>query len=856
MHLSPARSKFQQQFSAAPLPPTGNSAYGNFAAPAASARELGQARADGFVLTHNLPPDTARAFVNRRPWKGFDPEPAPAPSPRDRRVSTRLIERQYGVPIHMSQTRSMPESNFGGTLGSGFADTSFMQSPTGGYGSVRAPFGTSGNAYADYYQGQHAGRDAASGFGPGMVPKASAARGEAFGGYYGNAYSGRDAASGIKNYVPTASAARGEAFGDYYGGQHAGRDTYSGLGPGMIPTAEAARGEEFADYYGGQHAGMDTASSYGGGPARTPPMVPQLNIPPPAQAPPPLQMPEAPSEEPEQYQHKPMSMLTRAEYAQVEQALNSRFSDMRKAFQYVDLDNSGTVNADELDRALQMWGLQLPRAKVDALMSMCDTTGDGEISYAEFVHALKREATKPTSLAKQDKKAILTADQKLEKGAQKKAQEALNAKFADMHKAFQYVDLDRSGTVSRQELERALDLWGVKMTKPELDKLWSLCDTTDDGEISYAEFVNALARDTAVGGAKLGEVHKAPKLTREEKLEAEILKDASDRMNDRFSDMRKAFKYVDLDNSGTVSRSELKRAMEMWQVPGMTEEKIDMLWNSIDTNANGEISYAEFVNALARDTAFDNIKPAESSIPQLTQAQKDRKQMLQAAEDGLNSRFSDMRKAFKYVDLDNSGTVNRSELERALQLMNIPMSKEKVDELWAAVDADGDGEVNYSEFVNALARDTIAPHAMGQKEEVVVKEEVYVKPPTPKPREPTLRELRLRHKTSQREQYFMQKTMAREAAMREAAEREAAERAKRVQVQAETDEERMDRDAIAKAKMGMNSRFTDMRKAFKFADLDNSGTVSKDELECIGAVERADDQGQIGSDLEGLRYDG
>ena len=256
---------------------------------------------------------------------------------------------------------------------------------------MRAPFGTSGNAYADYYQGQHAGRDAASGFGPGMVPKASAARGEAFGGYYGNAYSGRDAASGIKDYVPTASAARGEAFGDYYGGQHAGRDTYSGLGPGMIPTAEAARGEEFADYYGGQHAGMDTASSYGGGPARTPPMVPQLNIPPPAQAPPPLQMPEAPSEEPEQYQHKPMSMLTRAEYAQVEQALNSRFSDMRKAFQYVDLDNSGTVNADELDRALQMWGLQLPRAKVDALMSMCDTTGDGEISYAEFVHALKRE---------------------------------------------------------------------------------------------------------------------------------------------------------------------------------------------------------------------------------------------------------------------------------------------------------------------------------------------------------------------------------------------------------------------------------------------------------------------------------
>ena len=53
---------------------------------------------------------------------------------------------------------------------------------------------------------------------------------------------------------------------------------------------------------------------------------------------------------------------------------------------------------------------------------------------------------------------------------------------------------------------------------------------------------------------------------------------------------------------------------------------------------------------------------------------------------GLNTRFADMRKAFKYVDLDNSGTVDRSELERALQLWNVPMTKTHIDVFWEKCD--------------------------------------------------------------------------------------------------------------------------------------------------------------------------
>ena len=36
--------------------------------------------------------------------------------------------------------------------------------------------------------------------------------------------------------------------------------------------------------------------------------------------------------------------------------VSEHFSNMRKAFHYVDVDNNGTINAEEIRRAMHMWG--------------------------------------------------------------------------------------------------------------------------------------------------------------------------------------------------------------------------------------------------------------------------------------------------------------------------------------------------------------------------------------------------------------------------------------------------------------------------------------------------------------------
>ena len=85
------------------------------------------------------------------------------------------------------------------------------------------------------------------------------------------------------------------------------------------------------------------------------------------------------------------------------------------------------------------------------------------------------------------------------------------------------------------------------------------------------------------------------------------------------------------------------------------------------------------------------------------------------AEEGLNSRFSNMYKAFQAVDLDHSGRLSREEILRAMDLWNIPMDDHKLDLLLGDCDQDGDGGVSYEEFVDKLARGTVSVAAMGKR---------------------------------------------------------------------------------------------------------------------------------------------
>jgi len=86
-----------------------------------------------------------------------------------------------------------------------------------------------------------------------------------------------------------------------------------------------------------------------------------------------------------------------------------------------------------------------------------------------------------------------------------------------------------------------------------------------------------------------------------------------------------------------------------------------------------------------------------------------------AAEEKIYSRFKNVREAFKYIDVDNSGEISQEEFKRQLERWGVPLDDVAMTNMFAMVDTSGDGVVNYDEFVDALARETVAIDAMGKR---------------------------------------------------------------------------------------------------------------------------------------------
>ena len=66
--------------------------------------------------------------------------------------------------------------------------------------------------------------------------------------------------------------------------------------------------------------------------------------------------------------------------------------------------------------------------------------------------------------------------------------------------------------------------------------------------------------------------------------------------------------------------------------------------------------------------------------------------------------------AFKWIDLDRSGRIDKPELKRALKMWAIP--KGAIEQVMDHCDKDGDG-ISYKEFIDVLARDNARAHVLG-----------------------------------------------------------------------------------------------------------------------------------------------
>ncbi|KAL1857383.1 Calmodulin [Paecilomyces lecythidis] len=122
--------------------------------------------------------------------------------------------------------------------------------------------------------------------------------------------------------------------------------------------------------------------------------------------------------------------------------------------------------------------------------------------------------------------------------------------------------------------------------------------------------------------------------------------------------------------TGQITTKELGTVMRsLGQNP--SESELQDMINEVDADNNGTIDFPEFLTMMAR-----KMKDTDSE--------------------------EEIREAFKVFDRDNNGFISAAELRHVMTSIGEKLTDDEVDEMIREADQDGDGRIDYNEFVQLM----------------------------------------------------------------------------------------------------------------------------------------------------------
>ncbi|KAB0387791.1 hypothetical protein FD755_002747 [Muntiacus reevesi] len=135
---------------------------------------------------------------------------------------------------------------------------------------------------------------------------------------------------------------------------------------------------------------------------------------------------------------------------------------------------------------------------------------------------------------------------------------------------------------------------------------------------------------------------------------------------EQIAEFKEALSLFDKDGDGTITTKELGTVMRsLGQNP--TEAELRDMINEVDADGNGTIDFLEFLTMMAR-----KMKDTDSE--------------------------EEIIEAFRVFEKDGSA----AELRHVMTNLGGKLTDEEVDEMIREADIDGDGQVNYEEFVQMM----------------------------------------------------------------------------------------------------------------------------------------------------------
>jgi Ca2+-binding EF-hand superfamily protein len=129
---------------------------------------------------------------------------------------------------------------------------------------------------------------------------------------------------------------------------------------------------------------------------------------------------------------------------------------MRRAFALFDADGDGAISAKEFRQGMAALNLHLRFDEIDDLMQICDDTGDGTISYDEFI-------------SKMDLNIKTRSGQvmvKVEEVFFERLGQAMEYSQDALTDIMQEYDFERDGTIDAKDLPKVIKKLGIMNPEP------------------------------------------------------------------------------------------------------------------------------------------------------------------------------------------------------------------------------------------------------------------------------------------------------------------------------------------------------------------------------------------------------
>ncbi len=139
---------------------------------------------------------------------------------------------------------------------------------------------------------------------------------------------------------------------------------------------------------------------------------------------------------------------------------------------------------------------------------------------------------------------------------------------------------------------------------------------------------------------------------------------------EQLAEFKEAFSLFDKNGDGTISETELGDIMGSLGQKLSPAELKEMI-HEVDTDKNGTIDFKEFLQLMERQTSS-------------------------------STNFDEYKEAFGIFDKNGDGFISADELKLVMKNVGEGMSDHEVEQMIKEADIDGDGQINYPEFVKML----------------------------------------------------------------------------------------------------------------------------------------------------------